>query len=146
MSSHELPRVGDRVGAVCGPGQAPENDPGTVTSVVDARFGPYAQVHMDSGREDTCHSLTTVGIGWHRLAEPIAMSDADWRELRELECPHLWCGHCEAWREVKPRDGDEDLPDDVMFWQCGACGELILCDECGEPWNGIHGRNEASTH
>jgi len=63
----ELPAVGDRVGTVCGPGDDPERRAGTITSLESSRFGRWAVVAMDDGTLETCHDLTTVGIGWYRL-------------------------------------------------------------------------------
>jgi hypothetical protein len=71
--ARDLPKVGDRVGAIDGPGQFPRAGlcrTGTVTEIVTDRWYTFARVQMDDGRSDTCHGLTTVGIGWYALEKP----------------------------------------------------------------------------
>ena len=47
-----------------------------------------------------------------------------------------WCHDCRRQGPVRPADGWEDADDPQ--WQCVACGSLILCDECGQPWTDVH--------
>ena len=67
-----LPKVGDRIGAVCGPGMLRNDDPGTVTEIVSSKWGDSAKVAMDDGRTEFCEGLTNVGIGWYLLKENAA--------------------------------------------------------------------------
>ncbi len=43
-----------------------------------------------------------------------------------------WCHECKAWQPSihEPLGGIE--------YECGTCGETILCDECGQPWSDDH--------
>lgn len=38
--------------------------------------------------------------------------------------PYLYCHECKDWVDAE-KNGDE--------FTC-PCGEMILCDECGQPW------------
>lgn len=40
---------------------------------------------------------------------------------------NFWCHQCKAWQDSEQDAGDE--------FACLTCGETILCDECGQPWN-----------
>lgn len=63
-----LPAVGQRVGVVCGPGEQPRDNAGTVQSIVKDRWGSHAVIQMDAGDTRTCHRLNRgPGIGWHTL-------------------------------------------------------------------------------
>lgn len=61
----QLPQVGDRVGFVCGPGQFPRDNAGTVTRTYSNDwYASNADIQMDDG--STRHivgAYTTVGIG-----------------------------------------------------------------------------------
>lgn len=72
ITKNILPKVGDRIGAVCGPGMLTDDDPGTVTEIVTTRWGTSAKVAMDDGRTEFCEGLTDVGIGWYLLKENAA--------------------------------------------------------------------------
>jgi hypothetical protein len=68
MTPPNLPAAGARVGSVCGPGEFPCDNAGTVICLVESKFGVFAVVMMDSGRVDFCHSLNSGhGIGWHAI-------------------------------------------------------------------------------
>lgn len=68
--THHLPAPGQRIGSVCGPGQFPSDNAGTVICHITDKWGSYALVIMDAGRTDTCHSLNNgPGVGWHALGE-----------------------------------------------------------------------------
>lgn len=68
MVAKVLPKAGDRIGRVCGPGQFPEDDAGVVLSVVSDKWGDYAMVLLDSGQVVSCHGLNSgPGIGWHKV-------------------------------------------------------------------------------
>lgn len=62
-------RVGLRVGAVSGPGQLPEQNPGVVTRHVPTRWGGHWEVLMDSGAIDSvaCSVTNEMGIGWYAI-------------------------------------------------------------------------------
>ena len=60
-------KIGQRIGAVDGPGRSPKDDQGMVTQIVTNRWGAHAVVLMDNGRKDSIHSFTDVGIGWYLL-------------------------------------------------------------------------------
>lgn len=78
MPAQKLPAPGARVGTVCGPGEFPEDNPGTVLCHHTDRWGTYALVLMDSGSTDHCHGLTEVGIGWYLLKpQPVATDGWD---------------------------------------------------------------------
>jgi hypothetical protein len=63
-----LPKPGDRIGSVTGPGQFPSDNPGTVVCISSNRFGSFAVVQMDSGIVEYCHGMNRgPGIGWHPL-------------------------------------------------------------------------------
>jgi hypothetical protein len=87
ITALDIPTIGERVGAVSGPGEWPKDNAGVVTEVVESRWGRHAVVQMDDGRTDTCHGLTTVGIGWYRLdpaetdTEPAYCLRSDCHEL-----------------------------------------------------------------
>lgn len=65
----QLPQLGDRVGFVCGPGQFPRDNAGTVTRVYSNRwYANNAEVQMDNGSvEHIVGAYTTVGIGAHLI-------------------------------------------------------------------------------
>lgn len=65
----QLPQAGDRVGFVCGPGQFPRDNAGTVTRVYSNRwYANNAEVQMDNGSvEHIVGAYTTVGIGAHLI-------------------------------------------------------------------------------
>lgn len=66
MLFQNLPIPGQRIGSVCGPGEFPADNAGTVICQIEDRWGTHALVMMDSGRVDTCHGLKDgPGIGWH---------------------------------------------------------------------------------
>lgn len=66
--SLNLPAPGQRIGSVCGPGEFPARNAGTVICHIEDRWGIHALVMMDSGRVDTCHGLKDgPGIGWHAV-------------------------------------------------------------------------------
>lgn len=68
VSAPQLPEAGARVGTVCGPGEYPRNNPGTVLCHVTDRWGTHALVLMDKGGTQACHGLNSgPGIGWHAL-------------------------------------------------------------------------------
>lgn len=71
MTKNELqmPQVGDRVGFVCGPGQWPQDRPGTVTKVYSDRWhANNADVELDDGTtEHFMGPYTTVGIGTYLI-------------------------------------------------------------------------------
>lgn len=67
LHTKNLPLPGQRVGRVCGPGEFPRDDAGVVLAIVDSKWGSYALVLLDSGKTETLHSTTTVGIGWYVL-------------------------------------------------------------------------------
>jgi len=52
---------------VCGPGEFPKDNAGTVLTVYEDQWGKHALVLMDSGETKTCEGLTKVGIGWYLL-------------------------------------------------------------------------------
>lgn len=60
--------IGDRVGAVSGPGEHPEDRAGTVKEKVEDRWGLHLVVEWPDKTWDTCHGFTKVGIGWYALA------------------------------------------------------------------------------
>ncbi len=64
-------RVGLRVGAVCGPGERPEDCQGWVTNRVETRWGVHWLVTMDDGTAESisCDVTNEMGIGWYALAE-----------------------------------------------------------------------------
>lgn len=62
----KLPTVGQRIGAVSGPGQFPEDNAGIVIAEVPSAFGDSVLVLMDNGETEYCSGLRTEpGIGWH---------------------------------------------------------------------------------
>ena len=71
MNKPVLPKAGDRVGAVCGPCQFPQDNSGIVLAVIESKWGDYALVLMDSGETETCHGLTSVGIGWYLIGKAV---------------------------------------------------------------------------
>lgn len=71
LVSRNLPKVGDRIGAVCGPGMLKNDDPGTVIEIVSSKWGDSAKVAMDDGRTEYCEGLTNVGIGWYLLEKQL---------------------------------------------------------------------------
>ena len=86
---NNLPPVGSRVSSVCGPGERPGDTPGTVTEIVTDRWGTHAVVQMDDGRTETCHSLTTVGIGWYQLQSGPG-KPATCPHGKGFNCPTCW--------------------------------------------------------
>ena len=46
------------------------------------------------------------------------------RETGSADSYH-WCHECKAWQPTWT-DGNDFV--------CSVCGETILCDECGRPW------------
>lgn len=68
-----LPKVGDRVGFVCGPCQNPQENAGTVTRVYSTRFyANNADVQMDNGTtESIVGAYTTEGIGAYLIRRQI---------------------------------------------------------------------------
>lgn len=67
FSAPILPAAGTRVGIVCGPGEYPKDNAGTVLCQVTDRWGTHAVVMMDTGKINHCHGLTKVGIGTYQL-------------------------------------------------------------------------------
>lgn len=67
FSGPVLPAAGSRVGIVCGPGEFPKDNAGTVLCQVTDRWGSHAVVLMDTGAINYCHGLTKVGIGTYQL-------------------------------------------------------------------------------
>ena len=67
-SNITLPEAGQRVGVVCGPGEFPQDNAGTVLCESTDKWTSCAVVLMDDGKVNTCHGLNTgPGIGWHAL-------------------------------------------------------------------------------
>ena len=65
ITSKHLPEVGQRIGAVSGPGQFPEDNQGIVLAVVPSNFGDSVLVLMDNGDTEYCSGLRAEpGIGW----------------------------------------------------------------------------------
>jgi hypothetical protein len=62
MNTKQLPAAGTKVVAIDGCGG---ERIGWVTEIITDRWGTHAEVLMDDGDVDTCHGLTTVGIGWY---------------------------------------------------------------------------------
>jgi len=62
-----LPASGPRVGVVCGPGNTPKDDAGTVLCQASNSWGSFAVALMDSGKIEHCRGLTEIGIGWYSL-------------------------------------------------------------------------------
>lgn len=61
-----MPAPGDRIGAVCGPGEFASDNAGIVICLMDN--GSDAIVLMDSGLIEHCSSLNRgPGIGWHMV-------------------------------------------------------------------------------
>lgn len=48
----------------------------------------------------------------------------------DLNLPRFFCHECSGQMRPCQSDGDE--------YTCLACGETILCDECGQPWTDGH--------
>ena len=66
MQEIQMPRPGDRIGSVCGPGEFPQDNSGIVIAVCQNQWGPYALVLMNNGEMSYCHGLNSgPGIGWH---------------------------------------------------------------------------------
>ena len=79
----QFPRVGDRVGIVCGPGQFPRDNAGTVVRVyADRWYSNNAEILMDDGStRSTVGAYTQIGIGVYFLGRcgdymPITWMDA----------------------------------------------------------------------
>ena len=65
ITSQQLPKIGQRIGAVSGPGQFPEDNQGIVLAMVPSPFGNSMLVLMDNGDTEYCSGLRTEpGIGW----------------------------------------------------------------------------------
>ena len=62
-----LPAPASRIGIVCGPGESPKDNAGTVLCHVTDRWGTHAVCLMDNGKIHNCHGLTEVGIGTYQL-------------------------------------------------------------------------------
>lgn len=65
-------KIGDRVGAVDGPGQSPKNNAAKVVQKVQDRWGLHLVVEFEPGagaarERGTVHGFTKVGIGWYKL-------------------------------------------------------------------------------
>lgn len=61
---------------------------------------------------------------------------SDYQDRDEYDPPtirprngYYWCHTCKAWKDTA-RVVDE--------YTCLACGETILCHECGQPWEDTH--------
>lgn len=67
ISAPKLPAPASRVGIVCGPGEYPKDNAGTVICHVSDRWGTHALVMLDSGKLHQCHGLTERGIGTHQM-------------------------------------------------------------------------------
>lgn len=68
MNALILPTAGQRIGAVYGPGEHPQDNAGTVMSLYSDRWGTHALVMMDDGKIKRCEQLNRgPGIGWHAL-------------------------------------------------------------------------------
>lgn len=65
ITQTKLPKVGQRVGVVYGPGEFPHDNSGIVIAIIENQWGKHALVMMDSGTVEHCDYLVTVGIGWH---------------------------------------------------------------------------------
>ena len=79
----QLPRVGDRIGIVCGPGEFPRDNAGTVVRVYANRwYSNNADVLMDDGATRSwVGAYAQVGIGMYFLGRcgdymPITWMDA----------------------------------------------------------------------
>jgi hypothetical protein len=67
--SQQLPKIGQRIGAVSGPGQFPEDNAGIAISLIPSTFGDSVLVLMDNGETEYCSGLRAEpGIGWHALS------------------------------------------------------------------------------
>lgn len=64
-------RVGLRVGAACGPGEFPEDRPGTITEKEVTRWGTTWKVQLDDGSQEWISGVqtTAMGIGWYAIEE-----------------------------------------------------------------------------
>lgn len=62
-------QVGLRVGAVSGPGQLPEQNPGVVTRHVPTKWGGHWDVRMDSAAIEfiACSGRNDMGIGRYAI-------------------------------------------------------------------------------
>lgn len=67
--SNQFPMVGDRVGSVCGPGEFPKDNAGTVVRVyADRWYDNNADIVYDDGRTDSwVGAYCSVGIGVHLI-------------------------------------------------------------------------------
>ena len=79
----QLPQIGDRIGVVCGPGELPLDNPGTVINVYANRwYANNAEILMDDGStRSMVGAYTSVGIGVYFLGRcgdymPITWLDA----------------------------------------------------------------------
>lgn len=62
----EVPEAGKRIGVVCGPGEFPKDNAGSVIAQITDRWGTHALVMMDSGAITRCQGMNDgPGIGWH---------------------------------------------------------------------------------
>lgn len=50
---------------------------------------------------------------------------------------YYWCHECKAWGPAE-RENLSDCPTERQMYECEACGCVILCDECGQPWSDNH--------
>ena len=71
--SKQLPKPGDRVGVVCGPGEFPKDNAGIVLTVYDSKwYRNNAVVLMDDGSvREIVGGYTKVGIGWYLIKEGV---------------------------------------------------------------------------
>lgn len=71
--SKQLPKPGDRVGCVCGPGEFPQDDAGIVIAIYDdAWYSNQAVILMDNGTITyMVGAYATVGIGWYLIKEGV---------------------------------------------------------------------------
>lgn len=68
ITAQQLPKIGQRIGAVSGPGRFPEENAGVVISLVPSKFGDSVLVLMDDGTTEYCSGLRREpGIGWFAL-------------------------------------------------------------------------------
>lgn len=101
-----LPVPGARVGIVCGPGQMPQDDAGSVLCLVTDRFGTSATVLMDSGRTTIMNCITSIGIGFHLIAG----------EIRPIGFTNEYEAHCRQHDLNILTAPDVDLDGSFLAW------------------------------
>lgn len=117
--------IGDKVGAVDGPGQRPEDNVFAIVEKVKDRWGRHLRIRNEQGREETVHSFTDRGIGWYYLGKPRSNNPISPPERHAFQ-PALW-----TTAEIKQTLNEFKSAGGFNIKEDKEAGTVIVTDQAG---------------